>query len=107
MRGKLSPRPRVKTSQSLTFSYRHRWNPEQKEWIKKTDEEIAAEKAAWEEARKKEKEEREKAKEAKKKEEGEEEEKKNGDDQSSSKKLKRGVMTVLEKETSGLEHLRR
>ena len=94
----------------LLITYSHRWNPDVKEWIKKTDEEMAKEKEEKEAKQKAEKEEKERVEAEKKKQE--EEGKKEEEEKDEGKKDKRSLpeekrYVELEKETSGLAHLRR
>ena len=101
--------PPVDFANPLLITYSHRWNPDVKEWIKKTDEEMAKEKEEKEAKQKAEKEEKERVEAEKKK---QEEEGKKEEEKDEGKKDKRSLpeekrYVELEKETSGLAHLRR
>ena len=94
----------------LLITDSHRWNPDVKEWIKKTDEEMAKEKEEKEAKQKAEKEEKTRIEAEKKKQE--EEGKKEEETKDEGKKDKRSLpeekrYVELEMETSGLAHLRR
>ena len=111
--------PLVVFAQSVAnHSRSHRWDPNVKEWVKKSDEEIAKEKEEKEAKKKAEKEEKERVEaEKKKQKEGEGQEEKKEDPKDEGKKAKKRTLpeeegvekryVELEKETSGLAHLRR